>query len=84
MKYYEIQELEARARSILAGFDVREEVIDALIENNAYKIPPDPSVYKTLYENDPEGFVTRVCPFILGEVTMSPQYNPDPTTVSAF
>ncbi|KKL17060.1 hypothetical protein LCGC14_2489310, partial [marine sediment metagenome] len=47
-------------------------------------IPPDPSVYKTLYENDPEGFVTRVCPFILGEVTMSPQYNPDPTTVSAF
>ena len=50
-------------------------------------IPPDSSVFKALYENDPEGFATQVCPFLIlgkGEVTMSPQYNPDPTQVSAF
>jgi len=36
MKYYEIQEQEARFRSILAGYDVKEEIIDEMVPGEPY------------------------------------------------
>lgn len=94
MKIYEVQGWEASVRSFLAGFDVREDIIDDMIRDDIYLEAMKKHVLEAK-RKEMEGRANLILenafrepstnkPTIEGEPTMSPQYNPDPTTVSAF
>jgi len=79
IRYHEVQEYEAYVRSVLSYFRTKEEVIDSLIRDDIYL-----NYMKEKERNDDRRTRRENEPSILGEVPMSPQYNPDPSTVSAY